>query len=208
MKKLFFVRHGQTEWNAARRMQGQLNSDLTLLGKEQANTNGKFLASRNIEHLIASPLGRTRQTAAIINQYLAHEIIYDERVMEWDCGDWSGEPWGELEKNWPTEFSNWRADPYYYRGPNCENYPDMIERTKPFLENLKQTPKQRIAIVSHGMIGRVMVSFLLGLVPEEALLLTQSNDTIFQLTEQDGMYTSCHYINGQGPVKGLPRRLV
>ena len=208
MKDLFFIRHGQTEWNAERRMQGQLNSDLTSLGKKQAETHGKFLAACDIEYLVASPLDRTRQTASIINQHLALDIIYDKRIMEWDCGDWSGQIWGELAENWPREFSNWRADPYYYRGPNCENYPDMIERTKPFLEDLRQIPQQRIAIVSHGLIGRVMVSFLLNLGPEEAITLTQPNDTIFQLKGQDDGYASCHFISGEGPINGLPRSLV
>lgn len=72
-------------------MQGQWNSDLNELGREQADRNGRFLASLDIEHIVASPLDRTRQTAEIINQHLNLDITYDERIMEWHCGDWSGE---------------------------------------------------------------------------------------------------------------------
>ena len=53
-----------------------------------------------------------------------------------------------------------------------------------------------------------MVSFLLNLEPEEALTLTQPNDTIFQLKGQDDGYDSCHFIRGEGPINGLPRSLV
>ena len=207
MKHLFFVRHGQTEWNAIRRMQGQMNSNLTVLGKKQADAHGKFLAALDIDYLVASPLDRTRQTAAIINQYLNLDISYDDRIMEWDCGDWSGEMWNQLAQKWPEEFIAWQADPYYYHGPNCENYPDMINRTQPFLAELKQLAQRRIVIVSHGMIGRIMVGSLLGLKPEQVISFAQSNDTIFQLTEQGDGYTICHFINGDGPMPGLPPRL-
>jgi len=84
LKELYFVRHGQTEWNAIRRMQGQWNSDLNDLGREQADRNGKFLAGLDIEYLVASPLDRTRQTAEIINRHLQLDIEYDDRIMEWD----------------------------------------------------------------------------------------------------------------------------
>ena len=128
MKDLFFIRHGQTEWNAIHRMQGQWNSDLNELGRSQADRNGQFLASQKIDHLIASPLGRTQETAEIINSYLKLDIALDKRIMEWDCGDWSGESRDEVKTKWPEEYAAWQADRYHYRGPNCENYPDMIAR--------------------------------------------------------------------------------
>ncbi|MBO6703483.1 MAG: histidine phosphatase family protein [Pseudomonadales bacterium] len=62
MKEFYFIRHGQTEWNAIRRMQGQWNSDLNDLGRQQADINGRLLAGLDIEHIVASPLDRTRQT--------------------------------------------------------------------------------------------------------------------------------------------------
>ena len=136
MKEFYFVRHGQTEWNAIRRMQGQWNSDLNDLGRQQADINGRFLAGLDIEHIVASPLDRTRQTAEIINKHLDVSLEFDDRIKEWDCGDWSGEMWDEVAEKWPIEFSEWQANRFHYRGPNCENYPDMIERARPFLEEI------------------------------------------------------------------------
>lgn len=206
MKELYFVRHGQTEWNAIRRMQGQWNSDLNDLGREQADRNGQFLASLDIEYLVASPLDRTRQTAEIINRHLQLDIEYDDRIMEWDCGDWSGEMWDEVADKWPEEFAAWQADQFNYRGPNCENYPDMIARTRPFLEELERHEALRIAIVSHGMIGRVMVGTLLGMSPEEMFSFGQKNDTVFHLTLHEGRYATQHFVGGDGPHPGLPPR--
>jgi len=188
-------------------MQGQWNSDLNDLGRQQADTSGQFLATLDIEYMVASPLDRTRQTAEIINQYLNLDLNFDDRIMEWDCGDWSGEMWDQVADKWPEEFAAWQADQFYYRGPNCENYPDMIERVQPFLSELKNLPFNRIAVVSHGMIGRVMVGTLLGLAPQQMFSFGQSNDVIFQLTEQGESYATQHFIGGDGPLPDLPPRL-
>lgn len=205
-RELFFVRHGQTEWNAIRRMQGQWNSDLNKLGREQAEVSGRFLKNQCIEHLVASPLDRTRQTAEIINRYLDLNVVYDERIKEWDCGDWSGEMWEDVQKKWPEEWAAWEADRFNYRGPNCENYQDMIDRSTPFLREISDSPHARIAIVSHGMIGRVMVGTLLGMSPNEMMAFHQPNDAIFHVTVTGESHVIQHYIGGDGPIGGLPPR--
>ena len=64
MQQLYFVRHGETEWNAIRRMQGQLNSNLNARGQAQADDHGKLLAQHDIQAMFVSPLDRTRQTAS------------------------------------------------------------------------------------------------------------------------------------------------
>ena len=203
MKQLYFVRHGQTEWNAIRRMQGQWNSDLNALGLEQAEINGDLLARLDVEALFASPLDRTRQTAAIINRRLNLPIHFDERIMEWDCGDWSGHLYDEVAQRWPDEWAALEADRFNYRGPNCENYPDMIARATPFLDEIRTHPANRIAIVSHGMIGKVMVSILLGLTPDETLALHQANDLVFAVSLAEGETSVAHYKTGDGPFGGL-----
>jgi broad specificity phosphatase PhoE len=184
-------------------MQGQWNSDLNETGRQQADVNGKFLATQQIDSLYVSPLDRTRQTASIINQHLNLTQTFDDRIMEWDCGDWSGHMYAEVEVKWPGEWSELQADRFNYRGPNCENYPDMIERSVPFLEEIQNKPESNIAIVSHGMIGRVMVAQLLGLNEKETLDFHQSNDLIFRVTLHEGSVEVSHFIGGVGPVPGL-----
>lgn len=204
MKELYFIRHGQTQWNAIRRMQGQWNSDLSDLGREQAAVNGQFLSGVGIDYMVASPLDRTQQTATIIGRALSLDYSLDDRLKEWDCGDWSGEMYAEISQRWPQEYADWQAEPFDYRGPNAENYPDMIARAKPFLAQLMATQFERIAIVSHGMIGRAMVGTLLAMSPQEMLGFSQTNDTIFHLTEGDGHFRAAHYVGGVGPHPGLP----
>lgn len=206
MKELYFVRHGQTEWNAIRRMQGQWNSDLSELGREQADRNGQFLKSRGVEYVVASPLDRTRQTAELIDAHLGIGFELDARLKEWDCGIWSGEMWHELPTKWPQEFAAWQADQFHYRGPGAENYPDMVERAKPFLDELLAKEFGTIAIVSHGMIGRAMIGTLLSMSPEEMLAFSQMNDVILHLSLQDDDLLPQHFVAGEGPLPGLPAR--
>jgi len=206
MKDLYFVRHGQTEWNAIRRMQGQWNSNLNEMGRQQAAINAEFLANCNIDHMVASPLDRTRQTADIIDGQLKLGYQVDVRLKEWHCGDWSGEMWEEISEKWPNEFSAWQADQFYYRGPGAENYTDMISRAQPFLAELLVTEFSNIAIVSHGMIGRVMIGTLLSMSPEEMLSFSQSNDTVIHILVDGDDFVPQHFIGGVGPHDGLPPR--
>ncbi len=203
MKELYFIRHGQTEWNAIARMQGQWNSDLNETGREQADVNGQFLSEQNIEAMFVSPLDRTRQTADIINEYLNLPAILDDRIMEWDCGDWSGHLYKDVKVKWPEEWQSLEADRFNYRGPGCENYPDMIARSKPFLDELMERPEERIAIVSHGMIGRVMVAQLLNFNDHETLGFHQTNDAIYRITLNEGNTEVAHFLSGNGPIPGL-----
>jgi len=204
MKQLFFVRHGQTEWNAIRRMQGRWNSDLSELGRAQARVNAELLATLGPQVFFVSPLDRTRQTAEIINQRVQIPVYHDDRIMEWDCGDWSGHLYDDVKKKWPAEWAALEADGFHFRGPNCENYPDMIARAEPFLDEIRQHDAEKIGIVSHSMIGKVMVSLLLGLGETETLALHQPNDVIFAISIAGDNVHATHYVNGDGPFRDLP----
>ncbi len=202
MKHLYFVRHGQTEWNAIARMQGQWNSDLSALGQAQARVSGQVLSGFPIDAMYASPLDRTRQTAALINEHLDLPVTFDERIMEWDCGDWSGYLYAEVAEKWKAEWQAYQQDKFHYRGPNCENYPDMFARARPFLQEVLATSHEHIAIVSHGMIGKVMIAELLGMDEDETLAISQPNDVIMVVRVDEGGRDVFHYVGEEGPIAG------
>jgi len=202
-RTVYFVRHGQTEWNAIQRMQGRWNSDLNELGREQAAASGRLLEGVGIQKVFSSPLDRTRQTTEIIGRYVDAPVTYDERLVEWDCGDWSGHLRTEVMELWSEEYSAFLADPFHYRGPNCENFPDMFERARPFVEELLALDLDRVLVVSHGMIGKVMVAILLGLGEEETLAIHQPNDAVFRVGLGADEPEVHHWRDGVGPVEGL-----
>jgi broad specificity phosphatase PhoE len=208
LKTYYFVRHGQTEWNAISRMQGQLNSNLTELGREQSDINARLLAKCDIEAMFASPLDRARQTAEIIQRYIDITADYDSRIMEWDCGDWSGHLYRDVQKRWPQEWAALEADRFNYRGPNCENYRDMRDRSAPFVDGLVSSPFRRIAIVSHGMIGRVMIGQLMEFSETEMLSFSQPNNVIYRVRELSygkgkTIRKLDHYLSANGPFEGV-----
>ncbi len=203
MKRIYFVRHGQTEWNVTGRFQGQWDSDLTATGRRQAETHGRLLCAVELDALFASPLGRVRQTVEIIRRHVELPVTYDDRLKEWDCGDWSGHLRTEVESRWSEEWAALVADRFHYRGPGCENYPDMFERAAPFVDELLASDATTVAVVSHGMIGKVMISILLGLEEEDTLAVYQANDVVFRVTLDAPRAVAHHFREGEGPVPGL-----
>ena len=188
-------------------MQGQKDSDLTALGREQAGASARLLATFGIQAILASPLGRVRQTVAIIQPFVGANVQFDERIVEWDCGDWSGYLYQDVKQRWPSEWAAFEADRFNYRGPNCENYPDMIERVKPFINELLDMPVTSVAVIAHGVIGRVMIGTLLGCGPMEMLDIRQPNNVIYRVSlplhSKDLRDRELHhYMASDGPFEG------
>uniref|UniRef100_UPI00227E2942 histidine phosphatase family protein n=2 Tax=Enterobacterales TaxID=91347 RepID=UPI00227E2942 len=86
MLQVYLVRHGETEWNAARRIQGQSDSPLTAMGEHQARLVARRVSKEGITHIITSDLGRTRRTAQIIADACGCEVISDPRLRELHMG--------------------------------------------------------------------------------------------------------------------------
>lgn len=184
-------------------MQGRFDSPLTRLGVRQAETNGRFLASCGIESIWASPLGRVRKTLGIMSDQLSAPTTFDERLTEWDSGEWSSHLYSDLHWRWPREFAEWEEDRYWVRPPKGENYPDMMKRAKAVLEEIQADPAPTVAIVSHGMIARAILGVLLKLPEKDVLKIRQRNDVIVRVDLSEAPSAS-HYIGGDGPVWHLP----
>lgn len=90
--KIFFVRHPQTEWNKEKKMQGWLDSPLTEEGRAIAHMLGEKLKEKGIRSIVASDLGRCKETATIINEYLHIPLILSEGFREQNFGKWVGGP--------------------------------------------------------------------------------------------------------------------
>lgn len=200
MRTWYLVRHGETEWNAIARMQGQLDSSLTARGREHARSSGALLARLGVDAMFASPLGRVRETLAIVGEHVALEPIFDDRLKEWSSGDWSGELYADLPTRWPTEYAAWIGDRYNVRSPGGENFVDLVVRARAFVEMAHRTSADRIAIVAHGFLNRALAEVLLGLSPAEAMRIHQGNDVVIRIVDDD----VDHFVAGAGPVPGLP----
>jgi len=203
MDVLYLVRHGETEWNRERRMQGRLDSALTADGRAHARTIGVLLAREGVEHLLVSPLGRARETADLIKAELAVTIVYEDRLVERDCGAWEGLTLEQIEEQFPDEWARRNRDPFHHRPPGGENLPDMLLRIGPVAERLRELPVRSVAIVSHGISGRVLLTHFLGLPPNVADKVRQPNDLVYRLEFSASGVRPAYFRGGTGPHPGL-----
>ncbi len=155
---IYLVRHGETEFNRERRLQGHVDSALTELGLRQAQAVAALLrrlteAERGWR-IISSPLGRARSTAAAISEALGTDgFETDPRLIEVSWGDWDGRLRSELEAAFPQAFGR---TGWAFHAPMGETYEAVCERMNSWLASLPPEPERRIIAVSHGVAGRVL----------------------------------------------------
>jgi broad specificity phosphatase PhoE len=183
---IYLVRHGETEWNLERRMQGRRESKLTPLGRRQAAAMARLigeLIAREPQaewRLVSSPLGRARETAQAIADRLDVTIEIDERVSEIAFGDWEGRLRDEVAPQHPEMFASreWLVSP-----PGGETFEDVWTRISAFMADLAPEPERRVIVVSHGMAGRVLRGVYAGLSRQQTLDQDVPQDAVYRLMD-------------------------
>ena len=179
---IYLVRHGQTEFNVARRYQGQGDSPLTLLGQMQAKRMGERLAALIPEpagwRIVSSPLGRAVATAQIIARALggAAPVSTDLRLAEVGMGDWDGLTYEELEARRPRHLEH---DERHFHGPGGESFEAFRTRLRDWLESVG--PDEQVIAVSHGVSGRVLRGLYTGMPKDKMLRLDAPQDVVHRL---------------------------
>ncbi len=187
------------------RMQGRLDSPLTERGRAQTAGVAELLERLGVDAMFASPLGRARESVAILNERLGLPVRYDDRLQEWSAGEWAGEFYAEVGGKWPDAWARWQADRVNVRPPRGENTLDLIERGRAFLADpIVAAAGPRVALVAHGFFNKAMAAILLGLPPIEALRIWQRNDAVIRVNIENGTPSVDHFAAGVGPIAGLP----
>lgn len=164
--EIWYVRHGQTDWNVEGRIQGSTDIPLNQTGIEQAYQTKQLLDQETFDLVLASPLSRAYETAKIICEEKNIPIKCDERLMERNFGSYEG----TLVKEMPVEdFWNLEQD---LHPENGESTRMIFHRIYTFLDDLKQTyPDRKILLVAHGGIAIPFRCYLEG-IPETKALRT------------------------------------
>ena len=179
---LYFVRHGETDWNRAQRYQGQKDIPLNALGREQATRNGRTLAhalgteAATIDY-VASPLQRALETMELMRAELGlppRGYRTDDRLREIHYGHWEGELWNELPATDPQGFAAREADKWGWRPTGGESYRDLSERVAGWLDEVEHD----VVIAAHGGVMRVLRGLSLRLEPAEIFLLDVPQDKV------------------------------
>lgn len=151
---LYFIRHGQTDWNKERRMQGQSDIPLNENGRESAIEAGKTLANTPIDLAFSSPLKRAKETAGLVLARRDIPIMEDARIQEIAFGVCEGMT-GRDENQQPIGcFAEFFAHPELYKAPeNGEDAKMLCARTWNFLDDIisrKELQDKSILIATHG----------------------------------------------------------
>lgn len=159
--RLYLIRHGQTDWNVAGRLQGQTDIPLNETGRQQAQAAKGRLSGVCFDAVYSSPLNRALETAALCSGWPADQIRADERIKEIAFGDWEGHAPRELG----PDFAPFFADPAsYHPTTGGESFEHLISRVSDFVREVKSKHAgQTVLAVSHGAALHALLTHELGL---------------------------------------------
>jgi len=162
--EVILIRHGETVWNLEGRYQGQLDSPLTARGVQQAEAIATRLRDCSFDHLYASDLGRTWQTAAPIAAATGHAPIPEPRLRERHFGIFHGLERTAIQERYPREHRAYSADDPDYAVPQGESLRQLHERVVSCLEELAvRHAGQRLVLISHGGALAALLRHVMGI---------------------------------------------
>ena len=188
MPLIYFVRHGQTDWNAEKRMQGQLDVPLNDTGREQAARNGKALAKLIDDHtrfsFVSSPSVRATETMRILRREIGIEpesFRTDSRLLEIHVGDLQGYVHSELPRVFPELVALRNENPwnFLYPGEGGESLAVVSERIIDWLDSVTTDT----VVTSHGGVMRCLYRHLSGLDDWDAVKMDVPQDRIFRILD-------------------------
>ena len=188
---LILVRHGESEWNRAGRIQGQVNSPLTDLGISQAIAISDYLSgiflNQELE-IYSSPLERAIQTAEIIAKgidCLSSEVIIDERLNDFNLGEISGTyGWDKVAEIFPEQAQLRLQDPMRFHPSGGESGAKFEARLRSLMEEMKGDDTTKL-LVSHGIVNKFIRGIYKNISGKEMINLGESQNTIYCLEHGD-----------------------
>ncbi len=158
--EIYIIRHGQTVWNASRRLQGRTDIELNENGIRLAIESGKNMSNIYFDKIYCSPLKRARKTAELIRGNREIELITDERLKELCFGQYEGRDFKELVKNEEDAFHYFYDRPDLYQAPEGgETFEEITKRAACFMEEVIEPQRNltRIMIVAHGAMNKALL---------------------------------------------------
>ncbi|THK36830.1 histidine phosphatase family protein [Ensifer sp. MPMI2T] len=186
---VYMVRHGQTDWNAESRLQGQKDIPLNETGRRQATGNGVALAEilgREVNNFdfVASPLGRTRETMERLRRAMGLDPLsyrIDDRLKEVSFGDWEGYTLPELKRQVPQRIADRRVAKWDFipPGQDAESYEILSWRVGAWLRGVMRPT----VCVTHGGVIRVLFKLLGEMSADEAAASAIPQDRLLKIAD-------------------------
>jgi glucosyl-3-phosphoglycerate phosphatase len=167
LRRIILLRHGQTDYNVAGRMQGHLDSVLTPAGHEQAAEAAPVIAALGPDRVISSDLRRAVDTAEVVGAACGLPVKFDARLRETHLGEWQGHTVADIEHDYPGAIADWRSDPAW-APPGGESRVAVVERSRPVVDELDaefadSADDSTALLVAHGGLIAGLVTGLMEL---------------------------------------------
>jgi probable phosphoglycerate mutase len=198
MKRLILVRHGESEWNAGRRLQGQADIALSRRGEEQARALQPLVAGLRPARVVASSLKRARDTAALLG---FPDAAQEDGLREIDVGEWTGAAISDLVARGDGAYRMWRAGLHTPQGG--EAWKSFKARTAGAIRAILDSAEGDVLVVSHGGVVRALLESLLGLSPERIVPVAPGSLTVLQCHSPEWRLEIFNYSPG-GPALDAP----
>ncbi len=162
--KVYLLRHGQTDWNVAKRWQGSTDIQLNDIGVKQAEEAATRFVDTKISSIYTSHLGRAINTAEVIRNIAfdkSVEINIENDIAEIRLGEWEGLTYSEVEEKYSDDYKRWVINHTEVIGYGVENYNDLQQRAFNVFSKICSENSEDLLIVSHGAWIRALVCKIL-----------------------------------------------
>jgi len=184
--EIILIRHGETEWNSQKRMQGHSNSDLSSVGQAQIQALGQWTKNVPFDLIYSSDSLRAKQTAEAITQFSGHELQFDQRLREKNLGVFEGLTSEEARERHPEVFRLFKTAGSKYVIDEGESTQQLQDRALEIVNEIRiKHPEERVLLVTHGGFIRVVMKHSLGLSLETPTRFLIRNTGVFRLVWED-----------------------
>ena len=183
---IYFTRHGQTEWNVIKKLQGWGNSNLTEEGIERAKRLSHRLKEVDFDFIYSSSQERAIDTAKIIRGDRDIEIKTLDDLREIGFGSWEGMEIKNIQEIYGDEYDTYLNRPHLYDPIDGESLLDVYKRVESALSEILSTKAENVLFVSHGVTIKVLTSIIKGIPLEELYQIPVQTGTALNICEYNG----------------------
>ncbi|MGM0880751.1 MAG: histidine phosphatase family protein [Bacillota bacterium] len=184
MLTLYITRHGETEWNIQKRMQGWSDSELTQKGIENSISLGKRLMDVNFTAIYSSPSRRTAKTSELIRGDREIPITFDDQLREINIGDWEGQTQTYIKDNYPNEYQAFWEMPHLFKSCGGESFDTFMDRAICVFDKIiSENKKGSVLVVTHSVVIKAVLSYFKKLPLEKLWEPPFINDTSLTIVE-------------------------
>jgi phosphoserine phosphatase len=190
MTRIILVRHGHVDWLAPERFRGRAELPLSDLGRRQAQAAANYItATWKPDAVYTSPLGRCRETGAVIAAPFHLEPQPVDGLADIDYGEWQGLTRDQAKERWPDETELWFRSPHLTLIPGGETLAAVLSRATAALRDIMRDHRDgTVAVVGHDSVNRVLLLFALELPLSRYWQLRQDPCCVDELLFDDGSF--------------------